>query len=449
MKNAIRYIWLPFLLLIISLSASLAIINHVDNDTKQSNIELAISVADSKLNRMCNTLLTITDRCKLNATYIENNPTEVSTSFEFFSNYILDSTSYIDYLALYDSNGDLTLSKSDKDFQCDSNIFENETNNKCVELLNQYESLDSVYSELVTCNDEKYFYIVYDLAYTDLTTGYYLIKVNLDGFISDAQPESLLSQGYEYEFFANYYNSNFVIASSGKTSRFQITIEIPLNEIQSLSLVLYSENDFVDMRSHTIAVSLSCVIIIIIVALCINISLVLNRSLNYKKESRFDVLTHVPNERAELIKLIELEKSGKPYLFFYLDIDNFKGINDKYGHDAGDEVLQKVARLLTLSVKTEDLVSRIHGDEFSIIMEGDYSELRARDIEENISNALSTQINVQGKLIKLSVSLGFAIVPVEAKRYDEAIKLADKKMYECKNRHKEEFKEKMSNKPND
>jgi diguanylate cyclase (GGDEF)-like protein len=269
--------------------------------------------------------------------------------------------------------------------------------------------------------------------------AYYVVEIRLQDFLNYVQIKTLTNI-YDYEYELSAISDNVTTKVESNVSNYNnrsVEEKTMYKGIQGLSLKLYSKNNFVDFDVSMSAITLSFLVIGSLTAFGFYISYLIHKNYNYQKESRMDLLTHIPNEKAELSKLIEYEKAGKPYAIFYLDIDDFKSINDKYGHDIGDEVLQKVAKILTLSVDVKDLASRIHGDEFSVIEEGLFTEEEAILEARRIESSLNTTLYIEGYHIDIQVSCGYAIVPLHTNKYDVAIRLSDNKMYEVKRKHKE------------
>ena len=115
----------------------------------------------------------------------------------------------------------------------------------------------------------------------------------------------------------------------------------------------------------------------------------------------------------------------------FIDLDNFKPINDKYGHHIGDKVLQIVAKTIEDSIRDIDYSFRIGGDEFVILVFSNKEILKkvANRLCKNINN-----INIDG--IKIGCSIGYAHYPSDSKNFSEVIKIADKRMYENKKKKK-------------
>ena len=115
----------------------------------------------------------------------------------------------------------------------------------------------------------------------------------------------------------------------------------------------------------------------------------------------------------------------------FIDLDDFKPINDKYGHHIGDKVLQAVAKKIENSIRDIDYSFRIGGDEFVVLIFSNKEVLKrvANRVFENINN-----INIDG--IKVGCSIGYAHYLSDSKDFSEVIKIADKRMYENKKKKK-------------
>ena len=115
-----------------------------------------------------------------------------------------------------------------------------------------------------------------------------------------------------------------------------------------------------------------------------------------------------------------------------LDLDNFKHVNDNYGHPVGDELLQYTAQVLLESVRESDTVARIGGDEFAIILINVEDPLRIRQVAERIVNKLSQPVLLDGSLVHTGTSVGISIYPRDATDSKELVRLGDKALYEAK-----------------
>lgn len=168
--------------------------------------------------------------------------------------------------------------------------------------------------------------------------------------------------------------------------------------------------------------------------------LIIMRDITYKKEKMInlekmattDKLTGVLN-RHGLSNILQ-ETLPKPKLSALLiDADNFKRINDQYGHQTGDLVLIELAKIFQKVVRPEDIIARIGGEEFLIIIK-DTEKENILKIAERIRKATEDQViyDLSNNEIKFTISIGVATLFEDGKTIDEAITVADKRLYKAK-----------------
>ncbi len=151
-----------------------------------------------------------------------------------------------------------------------------------------------------------------------------------------------------------------------------------------------------------------------------------------------DELTKLPNRRAlrqaaeEL--LYKASQREIPVSLLYLDLDNFKTVNDTLGHDVGDELLVEVSQVLSKQLRGEDMLARLGGDEFACILYNTDAE-QARQVAFRMSRALRSALgssNPDQRLPSLGVSIGIASYPRDGRTFVELLKVADIAMYQAK-----------------
>ena len=149
----------------------------------------------------------------------------------------------------------------------------------------------------------------------------------------------------------------------------------------------------------------------------------------------YDVLTELPN-RYHTLKLLRQEVGQATYVgrlaLLYIDLDNFKTVNDTLGHNAGDAVLQMTAIRLEDTVGDAGMLARIGGDEFVVVMRGDHVEEAATRLAESIEQTLREPFDLQGTAFVLHASIGIALHTIADESEIDLLKKADLAMYSAK-----------------
>ena len=156
------------------------------------------------------------------------------------------------------------------------------------------------------------------------------------------------------------------------------------------------------------------------------------------QSAELDSLTQLPNRaqlKAHLTRaMAQAQRHGSRLAVLFLDIDNFKPINDTLGHGAGDAVLQRVARCLVGAVREADTVSRYGGDEFVILLDNLSLPTDVVRVAATIHTALDAPALVRDQVLRLSVSIGISLYPDDGDDAEALILLADDAMYAAKRR---------------
>jgi diguanylate cyclase (GGDEF)-like protein len=153
-----------------------------------------------------------------------------------------------------------------------------------------------------------------------------------------------------------------------------------------------------------------------------------------------DALTGLPNrvsfEQGLDHGLIQAQRHGWGLAVLFIDLDEFKGINDIYGHVMGDQVLLMVANRLRSSVRDEDLVSRWGGDEFVCLLFDVKQEADATRLAEKMIDQVAEACEFNGVPLSINASIGIAIYPADGETADILFKNADTAMYKAKGTEK-------------
>ncbi|MBI5432708.1 MAG: diguanylate cyclase [Planctomycetes bacterium] len=149
-----------------------------------------------------------------------------------------------------------------------------------------------------------------------------------------------------------------------------------------------------------------------------------------------DTLTGLPN-RVSLsdrmtLELAHARRNRELLAVCYVDLDGFKQVNDKFGHDVGDQYLKAIAERLRGALRAGDTIARLGGDEFVILLPG-LADLRdAQLVARKVLDALSTPIHADTRAFDASASIGIALFPNDGTEPDTLMRRADKAMYRAK-----------------
>lgn len=152
-----------------------------------------------------------------------------------------------------------------------------------------------------------------------------------------------------------------------------------------------------------------------------------------RHQAMHDMLTGLPNRKLMndflTTNLAAAEEDQYKFAVLFIDMDGFKNINDTYGHEVGDMLLENVALRLASTVRREDMVARFGGDEFIIILRG---AQEAEGLADKIALSLLAPISLNGIDIKITASIGIALYPDDGTNAQSLIKAADKALYRVK-----------------
>ena len=154
------------------------------------------------------------------------------------------------------------------------------------------------------------------------------------------------------------------------------------------------------------------------------------------QQATTDSLTSLPNRSAFMDRLQQslhqAERNGERLAVLFIDVDNFKLVNDQQGHAAGDLVLKIMASRLLKCVRKNDVLGRLGGDEFVVVL-NDISSVDAPEIvARNMLKAITKGMDIEGQLLSMSCSIGISVYPQDATESDSLIRHADEAMYRAK-----------------
>ncbi|MFT6405517.1 MAG: diguanylate cyclase (GGDEF)-like protein [Marinomonas primoryensis] len=277
--------------------------------------------------------------------------------------------------------------------------------------------------------------------------------IYLDNLLEATQLKQLENEGYQYSLSRKHAGTNEkIILSSSFT---------PLTDIQSSTDLILPVGTWTLSVSKTLdaqltARSITGYVISLLVAFLLSIALyailiqplrlrklVKEKTTELQQLAYQDPLTGLPNRRYLQDRLPRIlysnQKRKRISAFIYFDLDNFKRINDTIGHDVGDKVLALVADRLNKLKGRSDLVVRLGGDEFGILI-GDINDQKEAETHANkILESIRAPLKMDTKEYILSTSLGIAMIPEHGYDLVTIMQNADMALYQAKSKGKNQF----------
>lgn len=172
------------------------------------------------------------------------------------------------------------------------------------------------------------------------------------------------------------------------------------------------------------------------VGVCTDITERKERETQIWRQAHYDILTNLPNrnlfyDRLEQY-LIQAKRDEFMVLLLFVDLDHFKDVNDTYGHKVGDLLLHQVAGRLSATVRESDTVSRLSGDEFTIILPRMHERRHAESLVRKIAVNCARSYAIEGHELTISISTGVAVYPQDADTMEALLRKADTAMYAAK-----------------
>jgi len=155
-----------------------------------------------------------------------------------------------------------------------------------------------------------------------------------------------------------------------------------------------------------------------------------------RRHAYFDALTLLPNRFLALDRLSQMlndaERNEECAAVFFIDLDDFKKVNDSLGHEIGDKLLIAAANRLNQSIRKEDTVGRLGGDEFIILIRDISSDKDASVIADTLLNIFREPLSIDGRELILTLSIGIAMYPQNGTNTSELLRNSDIAMYQAK-----------------
>ena len=275
---------------------------------------------------------------------------------------------------------------------------------------------------------------------------FFMTKDNFSKKYDEVIEKILLNGNLQEEIYLKMKNEKpFSIAGNYNFNSTVITFLPIKNRMKKRTiayLALYFEADYIDSinadRYYTKLLLLSLIVLLFLFSVYATLT-----QQKLREMAHFDKLTQLPNRAYFYIELAQEIKRAKrlkeKLSVMFVDLDGFKIINDTYGHNVGDELLIRVARRLENSIRNVDIVGRIGGDEFTILLTGVKNSSDCELIAGKIISTINEDFVINQKKMNVGASIGVANFPEHGEDLETLINNADNAMYEAKKSGKNRF----------
>jgi diguanylate cyclase (GGDEF)-like protein len=173
-----------------------------------------------------------------------------------------------------------------------------------------------------------------------------------------------------------------------------------------------------------------------------NVTQKYNADIAMRNLANLDSLTGLANRFNFNAYLEEIRQRNTPdpFALFFLDLDNFKHVNDSLGHSVGDRVLQTIAQRLQKAIRSNDLLARLGGDEFALLSYGDDSASKASQLAQRLLDTFAEPCIIDGQSLQMGCSIGIALAPEHGQEPSKLLKYADMALYAAKSAGRNTFR---------
>lgn len=275
--------------------------------------------------------------------------------------------------------------------------------------------------------------------------GYTVVTLKFPDAFHDAALPSLERQGYAFRLSGvNPETHQDELIQSSIAPLDTTAIKIPVTVYGSqLELKVSKLSDGQNSRRLLFETFLVVLVATLMAWLAYSMATVAQQRKKLHEIAMYDPLTHLPNRRLLGIKLDEAlakaQKNTCEVVVCYLDLDGFKAVNDSLGHAAGDQLLRVVSERLQSCLRGEDIIARIGGDEFVVVLTDVKANKKDTLIIDRLIQTVSQPLLISGKQVSVSASIGAALYPIHGIEVNELLRAADQAMYLAKKGGKNRF----------
>lgn len=270
--------------------------------------------------------------------------------------------------------------------------------------------------------------------------GLVIMHLNTDGIMKAADFDRLVSEQYEYKLLkkSSLAGAPEVLSASSDAELIDpVSAQFRVMDGETWVLEVTQKGGWVSqvlVIRHNIFIVVLCSLISTVVWLMLSLK---SKERELLRLSYKDSLTSLYNPRKYFNTLGELQKKHSSYGLIYMDINDFKSINDTCGHQTGDALLNVIAKRLEKCISAGDSAFRVGGDEFAVLVNGAHEPEYFEELIRRIRSEAAREIQIGTLCLKVSISAGYARCPEDAFRFEDIVRNADQAMYEQKRRDKQ------------
>lgn len=266
--------------------------------------------------------------------------------------------------------------------------------------------------------------------------GFSVAVLNVPEIFNKAELENLSNQGYSYQIYK-------IRPENGEPQIISTNTQRDMSDAVEGQITVPNGTWYLRLRPKSGWISRKSIILESMGALLLNILIVLltyggltivQQKKKMTELANTDSLTGLYNVRYFMETLKQLNGRRQPFGVLYLDLNKFKEVNDRYGHDMGDKLLVEVAVRVRDCLKKEDTLFRIGGDDFTIVVMDTNSRDFYCDLIGRIVERISRPFTVSGITLYPGISCGYSRYPEDQADIEKLIQEADRNMYTMKNR---------------
>lgn len=262
--------------------------------------------------------------------------------------------------------------------------------------------------------------------------GFASITLDLSDFLSEVNIKALADEGYEYKLIGNNMvtgEDRIIMEYSEKELAAPVSSMINTVGGGFWTLMISPAGYWMNLKEIVMVFMIAIIISALMsIAIYSYMSIKVNAG-ELEVLSYTDSLTNLNNPRSYKEHTDDLIKKKASFGIIYIDLNDFKKVNDTYGHDTGDSLLNVVAKRLLNSIREDDIAFRIGGDEFIVVIHGKHDTFFYDEVIQRIRSNVARDVTIGDINLKISISAGYARFPDDGANIEDIVKKADNAMY--------------------